>query len=111
MIVDGFDVAHYNYSEYLQNIEKADAIISHLMANEMKQANTNILIMSSMGRNTHHNQIASENELGGTDHHSAESRECFALEVTNAILLTYSNGASISTKDLYQQFQNKFPII
>jgi hypothetical protein len=111
LIVDGFDVAHYNYTEYLQNIEKADAIISQLIANEIEHANTNIVIMSSMGRNTYHNHIASENELGGTDHHSDESRECFALEVTNATLLTYSNDASISTKDLFQQFQNKLPII
>jgi hypothetical protein len=59
-----------------------------------------------MGRNNFHNENAFDHELGGVDHHSIESRECFALEITNATLLTQAVSSNrMSTKELFQQFK------
>jgi hypothetical protein len=106
LLIEGFDVAHYNYNEYLISLSKCDEIISQIIAQEMRNAPTNILLMSSMGRNNFHNENAFDHELGGVDHHSIESRECFALEITNATLLTQAVSSNrMNTKELFQQFK------
>lgn len=111
LLIEGFDVAHYNYNEYLSNLSKCDEIISQIISQEIRNEPTNILLMSSMGRNNFHNEIAYDHELGGVDHHSMESRECFALEITNATLLTQAVSHRMSTKELFQQFKTTKVVI
>lgn len=81
----GVDIAHSNFSEYCDNLRRADWAVNHLwntIQNTPGMANDTILIIApEIGRNATANSVTDANGRGGLDHTSDDdmSRELFAL--------------------------------
>jgi arylsulfatase A-like enzyme len=79
----GVDAAHSNFTEYCNNLRKADYAVGKLwntIQSTPGMANDTILIVvPEVGRNLNHNSIVDENGRYGLDHSDAMSQEIFCL--------------------------------
>jgi hypothetical protein len=109
-VTKSFDVAHYNYLEYMNLLRIELGSISTFIEkrNSSNEKEVNFFCTSDMGRNNYFNDLNEVGELSGLDHDGEGSDETFALFYTNSKKINLGNLESeiVYQEDLFEYFEH-----
>lgn len=110
LISDKFDVAHYNYQQYLEQLHAELKNLSEFINKNKsyKKQKVNLLVTSDIGRNNYFNDLNEIGELSGLDHDGEGANETFALFYSNSKKLTsdiFSNKIVLQ-ENVFPCFEN-----
>ena len=117
----GVDAGHSDFTEYCNNLRKADYAVGHLwntIQNTPGMANDTVLIVvPEIGRNLDHNSIVDQYGRYGLDHSDAMSKEIFCLvagpagKVVQNNVVTSVTGESIDVAPTIAHILGFYPDI
>jgi|GEM_PF-5247698 len=77
--LNSFDVCHYNFTKYKENLTLVSERIGNVISNQSKYTNTVFIVVSEMGRNLLPNHIVDFNGKYGYDHFDDNSKRAWTL--------------------------------
>lgn len=80
--INSFDVCHYNYTIYKNNLINSSQRINEIIINN-KDNNTIFVVISEMGRNLYPNEIIDTHGEYGYDHFDENAKQTWALIINN----------------------------
>ena len=109
MFSKSFDVAHYNYQEYMGLLKvELKSIAEFIEKNNLDKTKlVNLFVTSDIGRNNYFNDLNEIQELSGLDHDGEGSDETFAMFYTNSRKIKTGNFSNtiVLQEDLFSYFE------